>query len=182
MFEHISASSSSWYQTLITALIIVCIVEQTSFWSLCLIIAHRFFNWFISEFPGHSSAVNPLSSKNLRIFREVWHWERSCWNMPSPSGKSLCVVGSKWVFRTALYVRLRDIMSTDKMLTRQFVNRQIVDFFLMGDSTPHTGYLPTKDMQIPPLPLCFAPVLIKDLQCAELNEKSIFRSLFFELS
>ena len=53
-FEHISASSSSWYQTLITALIF-CIVEQLSFWWLHLIIAHRFSIGFMSgEFPGHS--------------------------------------------------------------------------------------------------------------------------------
>ena len=62
-FEHISASSSSCYQTLITALIIFCIVEQSSFWSLCLIIAHRFsIGFMLREIPGHSSTVNLLSS------------------------------------------------------------------------------------------------------------------------
>ena len=73
------------------------------FWSLRLIIAHIFPIGFMSEeFPGHSSTVNPLSSKNVRIFCKVWHGVRSCWKMPSPLGKSLCIVGSKWVCRTVL--------------------------------------------------------------------------------
>ena len=46
-FKQISASSSPCYQTrtLTTALIIFCIFEQSPFWSLHLIIAHRFFNY-----------------------------------------------------------------------------------------------------------------------------------------
>ena len=38
---------------------------------LRLIIADRFLIGFMSgEFPGHTSTVNPCSSKNERIFRE----------------------------------------------------------------------------------------------------------------
>ena len=71
MFEHISASSSSWYQTLIIALIIFCTVEQSSFWSLGLIIAYRFsIGFMLGEFSGHPSTVNQRHSKNVRIFRE----------------------------------------------------------------------------------------------------------------
>ena len=57
---------------------------------------------------------------------------------------------------------------------------KIVEFlFFVGGSTPLTGYFPTQDMQAaPPLPLSFAPVFMKDAQCAESNEKSIFRFLF----
>ena len=42
------------------------------------------------------------------------------------------------------------------------------------------GYFPTKDMQTPTL--SFFPGLMKDAQCDESNEQSIFRFLFFELS
>ena len=64
--------------TLKTALIIYCIVIKSSFWSLPLIITHRFSIVFMSvEFSGHSSTVNLLSSKNVRIFCEVWHGARS---------------------------------------------------------------------------------------------------------
>ena len=41
------------------------------------------------------------------------------------------------------------------------------------------GYFPTKDMKTPPL-LSFDPVFMDDAQCAETNEKSIFRFLFFD--
>ena len=44
------------------------------------------------------------------------------------------------------------------------------------------GFFPNKNMQTP-LTLSFAPVLMKDEECAESNEKSILRlfwSLFFE--
>ena len=47
-----------------------------------------------------------------------------------------------------------DKMSTNKMPTRQFVNRQNVDFFLWGALPPHTGYIPTKDMQTPTPQYC----------------------------
>ena len=33
----------------------------------------------------------------------------------------------------------------------------------------------------PPPPLSFDPIFMKDAECAESNEKSIFRFLFFEL-
>ena len=44
------------------------------------------------------------------------------------------------------------------------------------------GSVPTKNMQTPPTPLSFDPVLMDDAQCTETNEKSIFRFLFFSLS
>ena len=37
-------------------------------------------------------------------------------------------------------------------------------------------------MCVTPSPLIFNPVFMDDAQCAETNEKSIFRFLFFELS
>ena len=43
------------------------------------------------------------------------------------------------------------------------------------------GYFPTNDMQTP-APLSFDPIFMDDAQCAETNEKSIFRFLFFKLS
>jgi len=42
------------------------------------------------------------------------------------------------------------------------------------------GSVPTNDKQTP-LPLSFDPTLMKDAQCAETNEKLIFRFLFMEL-
>ena len=43
----------------------------------------------------------------------------------------------------------------------------------------YIGYFPIKDMQTPPLPLSFAPVLMKDAQCAESNEKNQFSEYYF---
>ena len=40
--------------------------------------------------------------------------------------------------------------------------------------------LPSKDMQTLPQ-LSFDPIFMEDAQCAETNEKSIFRFLFFKL-
>ena len=50
------------------------------------------------------------------------------------------------------------------------------DYVLLHpDSTGKSdgGLFPTKDMQTPP-PLSFAPVFMKDAECAETNEGSIF--------
>ena len=45
-------------------------------------------------------------------------------------------------------------------------------------SSSQWGYFPTKEIDATPLlPLCFVPILMKDVQYAESNEKSIF--LFF---
>ena len=45
--------------------------RKVFFWSLRLIIAHRFpIRFIMSEaFPGHASTANPLSLKNMYIFR-----------------------------------------------------------------------------------------------------------------
>ena len=83
-------------------------------------------------------------------------------------------------------------MSTEIISNRQNVDGQNADqtvcqqtkcrifIFLLG-SAPHTWYFPAEDIQTSPT-LSFAPVLIEDAQCAESNEKSIFRFLFSELS
>ena len=81
---------------LIIATISFSIVEQSTLQILLLIIAHKFSIGLRSgEFPGQSIVVSPFSSKNARIFFEVWQGARSCWKIPSPSGKSLCKTGSK---------------------------------------------------------------------------------------
>ena len=45
------------------------------------------------------------------------------------------------------------------------------------------GSVSTKDMQTPgvPPPLSYYPTFMKDVQCPESNEKSIFRFLFYKL-
>ena len=78
--------------------------------------------------------------------------------------------------------------SVEKKVVGHNVDRQNADltvcqqtkcrFFFVGGYALNTGYFPTKDMQTPPLPFSFAPVLMKDAQCAESNEKSYFR--FFQ--
>ena len=94
--EHILTTSSSWNQVLIRAEISFRTVELSVFSILRLIIAHRFSIGLRSgEFPGQSRMVISFSSKNVRIFLEVWHRARSCWKIQSPSAKSLSSTGSK---------------------------------------------------------------------------------------
>ena len=52
-------------------------------------------------------------------------------------------------------------------------------FFFFSKVFKFKGPVPRNDKQIPPL--SFDPTFMKDGQCAESNEKSIFRFLFFEL-
>ena len=48
-------------------------------------------------------------------------------------------------------------------------------------SLTEISIFPTKDMQIPPPPLRFDPVQMKDAQCAESNKKSIFLIYIFRV-
>ena len=59
-----------------------------------------------------------------------------------------------------------DKMSADKMPTRQFVNIQNVDLF-WGALPPTAGISQLRIC----CPLSFVPILMKDAQCAESNEK-----------
>ena len=45
----------------------------------------------------------------------------------------------------------------------------------------NTGFFSSKDMQTPTPPFSFAPILMINADSAELNEKLIFRVLYFKL-
>ena len=56
--------------------------------------------------------------------------------------------------------------------------RMGIGYFRSTADKYKNGYFPTNDIQTP-APLSFDPVVIDDAQCAETNEKYIFRFLFF---
>lgn len=48
----------------------------------------------------------------MPIFLEVWHGARSCWRIPTPLGKCLCITGSKRICKIALHLSPVIIHST----------------------------------------------------------------------
>ena len=86
---HLMARSSSWYQSLFSALTSLVLIDRSSLQCLCLFIALRFSIWVtLGKVPGCSKTSSSNCLENLYILSEVWYAARSCWKLKFSSEKS----------------------------------------------------------------------------------------------
>ena len=120
--------------------------------------------WSLNKFvyDEEGSEYSDVSLHFLNLNQTAWRWQ---WNLWSSIHLD---------FRFSYQISLSEE-------PRRYLMFKIVFIFAVHLSSSNIkGFFQTKDMHDPP-PLSLAPILMEDLKCAQSNEKSIFRFLFFEL-